>query len=354
MRRGDRMFKKSMVIAVVAITMLFQSCDKNKNDSVEYLDLTKNQVDILFVSMTTGVQQIFTVQDSATDEVWNASLGYGKHGVLDPSWSLDGRKFVFTDIAVMTSGDLPFNSNIYIRSMDITVSDIDSADIKGALRPVTYSKFWIDSVGAHGTVNQRPDWSLHTNKIVFISNRDSVFNVYVTDISDSLRGDTIPTPLTDASDKIGFYCYPSFSPDGSKILYTSAKSGNEEIWVMNSDGTNKTQLTHNNAVVNFRPRFSPSADRISFFSSMWAKGSDSLQIYTMDPTGTNLDTVTTSGNNFDPAWSPDGTEIIYAKRGGTTSRPRSYIHIIGRNGLNERKLIGGDSKAYYPTWRPQP
>jgi Tol biopolymer transport system component len=219
----------------------------------------------------------------------------------------------------------------------------------------TNSPYVIDSNGIHyGTLNMRPDWSHHTNEMVFISDRDSVFNIFKTTISDSLTGDTLPTVLTDVFDKIDVYCYPSFSPDGSKIVYTSKKSGNEEIWVMNSDGSNKTQLTDNNASINSRPRFSPSGDKISFFSSMWVDGNDSLQIYTMDPNGANLDTVTTSGNNSDPSWSPDGNEIVFAKRGGSSSKPRSYIYIIGRNGQNSRKLIDGDSKAYYPAWRPLP
>ncbi|MBL7960316.1 TolB family protein [bacterium] len=346
------MFKKYAITVALLAATIFESCDKSGKDEIESIDLTKNQIDILFVSQTAGIQQIFAVQDTTFDEVWNASLAYGTHGVLDPSWCVDGRKFVFTDIAIMTSRGLPFHSNIYIRNMDNSTSD--SADIASALRPVTYSRFWIDSIGAHGTVNIRPDWSLYTNQVVFISNRDSVFNVYLASITDSLTGDTLPTLLTNASDEIGMYCYPSFSPDGTKILYTSGKSGSDEIWVMNSDGTNKTRLTHNNATINFRPRFSPSADRISFFSNMWANGNDSLQVYTMDPNGANLDTVTTSGNNYDPSWSPDGNEIVFAKRGGSSSKPRSYIYIIGRNGLNERKLISGDNKAYYPAWRPLP
>ena len=331
-------------VLILGMVFTMNSCNSNPA-TFNYIDLSKNQIDLLFVSESSGYQQIFAVQDTTFNEVYSIGLN-DNSGTLDPSWSKDGRKFVYTDIIVSTQTGFPFHSNIYIVNMD---------SLSNAFTPVTYSPYVIDSNGIHyGTLNMRPDWSLQTNQIVFISDRDSVFNIYTTAISDTLTGDSLPMAVTDITDKIDVFCYPSFSPNGSEIVYTSKKSGNEEIWKMNSDGSNKTQLTHNNASINSRPRFSPSGDRISFFSNKWVNGNDSLQIYTMDPNGANLDTVTSSGNNSDPAWSPDGNEIIYAKRSGSTSKPRSYIYIIGRNGLNERQLISGNNKAYYPTWRPLP
>lgn len=339
------MFNKGLQVAVMigfAVTM--NACD-NSSSGFNYIDLSKNQIDLLFVSESTGQQQIFAAKDTTFDEVYAIGLN-DQNGAFDPSWSSDGRKFAFTSVLVSLQDGYPYHANIYILNMD---------SFRNAYTPVTNSPYEIDTNGIHyGTLNMRPDWSLQTNEVVFISDRDSVFNIFKTAISDTLTGDTLPAVLTDLTDKIDIFCYPSFSPDGSKIIYTSKKSGNDEIWMMNSDGSNKTQLTHNGASINSRPRFSPGADKISFFSNMWVNGNDSLQIYTMDPNGTNLDTVTKSGNNYDPSWSPDGAEIVYAKRGGSSSKPRSYIYVIGRNGLNERKLISGDNKSYYPAWRPLP
>lgn len=337
------MFNKGLQVAVMigfAVTM--NACD-NGSSGFNYIDLSKNQIDLLFVSESTGQQQIFAAKDTTFDEVYAIGLN-DQNGAFDPSWSSDGRKFAFTSVLVSLQDGYPYHANIYILNMDSLT-----------YVPVTYSPYVIDSNGTHyGTLNMRSDWSLQTNEVVFISDRDSLFNIFKTAISDTLTGDTLPAVLTDLTDKIDIFCYPSFSPDGSKIIYTSKKSGNDEIWMMNSDGSNKTQLTHTGASINSRPRFSPGADKISFFSNMWVNGNDSLQIYTMDPNGTNLDTVTKSGNNYDPSWSPDGAEIVYAKRGGSSSKPRSHIYVIGRNGLNERKLISGDNKSYYPAWRPLP
>ena len=46
--------------------------------------------------------------------------------------------------------------------------------------------------------------------------------------------------------------YPSFSPDGSKIAFSSDRDGNYEIYVMNADGSNQTRLTNNPATISLR------------------------------------------------------------------------------------------------------
>ena len=44
---------------------------------------------------------------------------------------------------------------------------------------------------------------------------------------------------------------PSWSPDGSKIVFHSDRDGNNEIYVMNADGSNQTNITNNPADDNF-------------------------------------------------------------------------------------------------------
>jgi TolB protein len=156
--------------------------------------------------------------------------------------------------------------------------------------------------------------------------------------------------LTDTNDILNVYCYPSFSPDGTKILYTSRKSGTEEIWSMDSSGLNKTKITTTNATRTRRPRYSPDGNTIAFYSNLWISGTDSLQIYTINANISNspLDTITRSGNCYDPSWKYNGQQIIFAKN---TKPGKSYIYIIDKDGNNESKLIN-DSKSYYPIWRP--
>jgi Tol biopolymer transport system component len=328
----------------ILFLFVFSGCDKNDIDDIEVLDLSKNQVDILFISESVGIQQIFTVQDTALDRIWNASLSYGEWGVLDPAWSNDPRKFAFSDIQWIRSDLYPFVSNIYIRNMDSTNS------VSAALTPITYDTLRRDTNGiSYESINLRPDWSLNGQHMIYISNRTGRFEIYMTSISDSLTGDSIPRKLSDTTDKIDIYCFPAFSPDGTKILYTSSASGYEEIWQMDTSGTNKSQRTHTNARITRRPRYSPTMDKIAFHSNFYINGTDSLHIFTMDLDGSNIDTITTTGNCYDPYWSPDGQKIIFARK---YSYSKGYINIIDRNGDNPYRLISGDSKSYYPVWRP--
>lgn len=330
-------------ILITILIIALSSCD---GDPVEIItvDLSKNQIDLLFVSESEGLPLVYAVFDTTFDPIINVVTGtlFGQYGAIDPTWSHDGRKFAYVNLQLVQSGVIT-HSNIYIRNMDSTRT-FDSA-----IRRVTFSPLIIDTLGnIYTTLNLRPDWHQESNRMVYISNRDSIFKIFITSISDSLTGDTIPFALTDASNPIDINCYPSFSPDGSKILYTQKNGNAEEIWIMNFDGSGKMPLVQNGASINARPRFSPSGDKISFYSTLWRNGIDSVQIYTINPDGSGLDTLTTSGFNYDPAWSPDGQQIVYAVR---TLSGKGYIYIMNRDGTQSRRLID-NNRAYYPIWRP--
>ncbi|NUM82344.1 PD40 domain-containing protein, partial [bacterium] len=229
-------FEVRIVLLLTIAAMFNSACDGDKVTPI-FVDLTKTQLDILFVSESEGQQQIYAVKDSTPGTVYNISKAYGGWGILDPSWSADGRKFAYTDLIVVTSSYAPFHTNIYIRNMDMDSSRYDSLN----LRKITTDPYILDTSGvAYGTLNLRPDWNSTTQKIVFISDRiDNKFNIFRIDVTDSLTGDSNSiTQLTAEDDKIDIYCYPAFSPNGSTIVYSSSKDGSEEIWKMNADGSN--------------------------------------------------------------------------------------------------------------------
>jgi len=100
---------------------------------------------------------------------------------------------------------------------------------------------------------------------------------------------------------------PDFSPAGDRIVFTSMRGGNPDIWIMEASGERPTRLTDHPAR-DWHPRWAPTGDRILFSSSrdgagdIWVVGSD----------GTNLTKLTSMPGLTDRAvWSPDGTRVLF-------------------------------------------
>ncbi|MCC6488722.1 MAG: PD40 domain-containing protein [Candidatus Hydrogenedentes bacterium] len=101
---------------------------------------------------------------------------------------------------------------------------------------------------------------------------------------------------------------PRFSPDGSKITFVSHRTKNNDVWVMNRDGSMQTQLT-TDPKDDENPFFSPDGKRIVFSS----KRTGNADIWVMDSDGTNIRQLTSDpADETQPCWSVGG--YIYYTR----------------------------------------
>jgi eukaryotic-like serine/threonine-protein kinase len=99
---------------------------------------------------------------------------------------------------------------------------------------------------------------------------------------------------------------PQYSPDGKKIVFTSARSGHLEVWVCESDGSNAVQLTSLGAAGS--PRWSPEGQRIVFDSNIEGQ----FELYSIDASGGNPRRMTHgSGDDAVASWSRDGRSIYF-------------------------------------------
>ena len=97
-------------------------------------------------------------------------------------------------------------------------------------------------------------------KIIFTSDRDGISQIYLMN-----PDGTDQTNISIVNPNVEPDFSPSWSSDGSKILFNSAKDGYLQIYVMNVDGTNRTQLT-NNFSNNQNPSWAPDDSLILFQS----------------------------------------------------------------------------------------
>ena len=195
---------------------------------------------------------------------------------------------------------------------------------------------------------------------------------------------------------------PTLHANG-KIAFTSDRDGNQEIYMMNPDGTNQTRLT-NNSIVDDHAMWSPDGQKLAFVSQRAAGG---FAIFQMNMDGTNRVEITPLSNfvnvtpwgvvgfsmswspdgrkiafqdpyyddiwvvdvetharqnltndgggqirffDYHPAWSPDGSTILFSSPRDVD--PCTTLYAINPDGTNRRRLSGNHCPAFSPSWSP--
>jgi TolB protein len=112
------------------------------------------------------------------------------------------------------------------------------------------------------------------------------------------------------TDSPGYDAEGSYSADGRRIVFTSFRDGDAEIYIMDADGKNPRRITHAKGY-DGGPFFSPDGARIIYRSDRL--GNDLLQVYVNNTEGTAERALTKNEFvNWGPYWNPDGRHIIYA------------------------------------------
>jgi Tol biopolymer transport system component len=225
----------------------------------------------------------------------------------NPLWSPDGTRLAITS----TRDRVPGESGV-----DIYV--------------IWLSGGRVDRVTWDGTGGPPSSWSHDGESIVYVSGG----GIYVVNIADGTKTPITSIPEPDPVPYTRFHS-PTFSPDGSRIVYVEISRTYEGGWpipgpptpvetaavfVVDADGSHVTRITNSLAPAGSRtkwtdddrwPAWSPDGTQIVFSSDQGCDGCTDLFVINTDGTGRHRITDGTDKTLF-PAWSPDGTRIAWS------------------------------------------
>jgi TolB protein len=143
---------------------------------------------------------------------------------------------------------------------------------------------------------------------------------------------------------------PAWSGDGTKIAFSSSRSGGSEIWVADAGGANLRRLT------NFAgPDASPTWNPRTGEQLAWVSGRTGLpQIYTMNADGAEVQRLTDSGYAISPAWSPSGLFLTFSwnRKYGPGAPGGQDIYVMDLASKRWLQLTHDAGSNDFPSWAP--
>ena len=320
-------------------------------------------------------------RDKASKGIFYAGGSKGPAGsdVRFPAWSPDGRQVVYARFVVHRR---PLPTKLWSRNQNFDLYStgwLPAYDPSGEHLAVTYpdseNSVALEIVDPGGRERKiltqpklllAPQWSPDGKRLVFGIGAFSAF-------LDFSIGEKKPADPVNGGAQVGLInadgsgfkmltagpnnnAFPSFAPDGRRIVYRTAGAAEEGLRILNLDDGSITKLT---AEWDNFPVWSPKGDRIAFVRRT---GSD-FHVFTIQPDGTGIAQLTdTRGIDAHLAWSPDGARLLFASsRMGFkdealyTGNPQPYgeIFVMNSDGSHVEQLTDDQWEEGGPAWQPR-
>jgi Tol biopolymer transport system component len=152
------------------------------------------------------------------------------------------------------------------------------------------------------------------------------------------------TDQTNITDNSAVDDQPVWSPDGTKIAFTSDRAGNFEVYTMNADGSGVTRLTNSPSTYDWQPSWSPDGTEIAFTRD----GAGEQAIYTVPASGGTPSLLIDGAS--EPAWSPDGTRMAVLDL--QADDDSGEIYVVTLSTMSWQQITWNSHADTDPEWAP--
>ncbi len=186
------------------------------------------------------------------------------------------------------------------------------------------------------------------------------YDIYVADLQGKIVRQLTHSPGYDAEATI--------SPKGDKIVFTSTRSGDLELWTMNIDGSGKKQITSglgydggaffspDGKKLVFRASRPKTPEEVAKYKKLLSQGlvaPTDMEIYTCNADGSDLRQITHLGNaNWAPFFTPDGKKIIFSSNYFSQGGFDFHLFMINTDGTGLEQITSAGNFNAFPMFSP--
>jgi len=276
-------------------------------------------------------------------------------------WSFDGKRLIFQS----TRGDL--------RADQIFTMNADGSDVRmvstgrgrctcAYFLPGDKEILYASTHGHSADLPPEPDrsqgyvWPIYPSYTIYRASADgtNLRPLYPKEVGPGLE--------------TGYNAEATISPDGKKIIFTSTRGGDLDLYTMDLDGTNVRQITHklgydggaffspDSRKIVWRANYPQTEEEKADYTRLLRQHlvrPTRMEIWVANADGSDARQITRNGAaNFAPFFTPDGKKIIFASNMDDPQRRKFELYLVGVDGEGLERVTYGDQFDAFPMFSP--
>jgi TolB protein len=339
-------------IIIVLIALTFLNC---KNESQTTSKENKEQ---LTETIEAGKDTLIYPEEKHFKAIRQVTFGGDN---AEAYWSFDDKQLVFQ------SNNKSWNvgcDQMFLMNANETFTDSIAPPMLSTGKGRTTCAYFLPDnkhiiyASTHLKQNECPDTPIRNENGKYIWPIYDSYDIFVADLEGNI--------IKQLTNEIGYDAEPTVSPKGDKIVFTSTRSGDLELYTMNIDGSDVKQIT-NELGYDGGAFFSPDGTKLIFRSSrpkteqaikeykdLLAEGlvePTEMELYICNADGSDLRQLTDLGNaNWSPFFHPSGNKILFSSNFEATRGFPFNLYLIDLDGKNLERVTHGETFDAFPVF----